>query len=267
MVVVAGWGVGVSGTSVVEVSAWNIVVLLIGGFFAGVINSMAGGGSMLTVPLLSLAGVGGTVANGTNRVAVLIQNTSSAFAYARRGVGDWRATMAAVVPVTVGGLAGAVFASRLDGESFERVFGVLMVPLLVLSLWKPSVEAERDPWPPWLAALVFLAVGFYGGAIQAGVGLIFLLVLARAGFDLVAANAMKTILILAITLVALPVFVFSGQVRWVAAVVLSVGMAAGGYVGANLAVEGGERLIRPVLIVVVLALAARMVGLWDLPGG
>lgn len=240
------------------------MLLLVGGFFAGVINSMAGGGSMLTVPLLSLAGVAGTVANGTNRVAVLIQNASSAYAYARRGVGNRAETVRVVVPVVIGSLAGSVVASQLDDRLFERIFGLIMLPLLVLSLWKPKAETAAEPWPPWITAVVFLAVGFYGGAIQAGVGLIFLLVLARAGFDLVTANAMKTILILAITMVALPVFIYNGQVRWLAAVILSVGMAVGGYAGANLAVDGGEKLIRPVLVVVVLALAARMIGLWDL---
>lgn len=242
------------------------LVLLIGGFFAGVINSMAGGGSLLSVPLLSLAGVGGTVANGTNRIAVLIQNITGAYGYARRDVGNRARTLQVLGPTVIGGLLGSLVASEIPDELFERIFGLLMLPLLALSIWKPKPDPDKAPWPTWVSFAVFVMVGFYGGAVQAGVGLIILLVLSRAGFDLVTANAMKTVVILAITLMAVPVFIYNDQVRWIPALVLSVGMGAGGYVGANVAVDGGERVIRPVLIVVVLALASRMLGLWDVIG-
>ncbi len=87
-------------------------------------------------------------------------------------------------------------------------------------------------------------------------------ILSRAGYDLVEANALKTLVILGVTLTAVPVFIYKGQVDWLAAVVLAAGMSVGGYVGAKFAVEGGERVIRPVLVVSVLALAGRMVGLY-----
>ncbi len=238
------------------------LTLLVGGFFAGVVNSMAGGGSLLTVPLLSLAGVGGTVANGTNRIAVLVQNAAGAYGFARRNVGNRRRTMEVLVPAGVGALIGAATASQIPDELFERLFGFLMLPLLVLTIWKPKVDQAVERWPRWFSGIVFLGVGLYGGAVQAGVGLIILLVLSRAGFDLVTANAMKTAIILVITAIAVPVFIVNDQVRWLPAAVLSVGMGVGGYAGANVAVSGGERLIRPVLVVVVLALASRMLGLW-----
>ena len=218
---------------------------------------------MLTVPLLSLAGVGGTVANGTNRIAVLIQNLAGAYGFARRNVSDRARTVAVLVPVMIGALAGSLVASQIPDDLFERLFGLLMFPLLILTLRKPAADAGSVPWPRWMTLAVFTAIGFYGGAVQAGVGLFLLLVLARSGFDLVTANAVKTILILAITAIAVPVFLYNDQIRWLPALVLSVGMGAGGYVGANVAVDGGERVIRPVLVVVVVALATRMLGLWD----
>jgi len=242
------------------------VVLLVGGLLAGIINSLAGGGSLLSVPLLSLAGVGGTAANGTNRIAVLVQNITGAYGYARRDVGDRRRTIQVLIPAMVGGLFGSLVASQIPDEVFERIFGLLMLPLLYLSIRKPKIDAEAEPWPLWISSLVFMGVGFYAGAVQAGVGLIILLVLSRAGFDLVTANAMKTVVILGVTLIAVPVFILNDQVRWIPAAVLSVGMGIGGYVGANIAVDGGERVIRPVLIVVVLVLASRMLGLWDAIG-
>lgn len=245
-------------------SAMDALLILVGGFVAGVINSMAGGGSLITVPLLSLAGVSGTVANGTNRVAVLAQSFSSAWGYQRKGVGDRAKTLAVLFPAALGGLVGSILASQIDDKVFERLFGALMLPLLALSIWRPKTSAAARPWPSWLTSVVFVGVGLYAGAVQAGVGMILLLVLSRAGFDLVTANAIKTVVVLAVTLIAVPVFLINGQVRWLEAGLLSLGAASGGYAGANLAVEGGERLIRPVLIVVVLVLASRMLGLWDL---
>ena len=243
-------------------SAWEALLIFGGGIFAGVINSMAGGGSLLTVPLLSLAGVEGLIANGTNRVAVVAQNASSGYGFVRRGVGDKQEILRILLPTMVGGLVGAAVVSQIDDELFEQIFGVLMIPLLGLSLWKPKAEASAEPWPYWLMAVTFFAVGFYGGAIQAGVGIILLLVLSRAGFDLVTGNAMKTFLILGISGVAMIIFIANGQVRWLPAGVLAAGMALGGYVGSQIAVDGGEKVIKPVLVVAVLALAARMIGFY-----
>jgi uncharacterized membrane protein YfcA len=247
-------------------SALDAIVLLIGGFFAGVINAMAGGGSLITVPLLALVGVGGTAANGTNRVAVLVQNGSSAWGYTRKGFGTGRDTLRVLAPAAVGALIGSIGASQIDDQLFERIFGLLMLPLLALSIWKPKAETAADPWPAWVSLLAFFVIGLYGGAVQAGVGLMLLLVLARAGWDLVTANSIKTQVILVITLIAVPVFIANGQVRWIPALVLSIGTGVGGYAGANLAIARGEELIRPVLIVVVLLLASRMLGLWELVG-
>ncbi len=244
-------------------SFWDGLLILVGGLVAGFINSMAGGGSLLTVPLLSLAGVEGLLANGTNRVAVLVQNLSSGYGYFRRDVArSWSLVLPVMIPCLVGGVVGAAVVSSLDDALFERIFGVLMLPLLALSLWKPKTTTSSEPWPLWLSSVVFFAVGIYAGAIQAGVGLILLLVLSRAGFDLVTANAIKTYVILGVTVLAAGIFLGQGQVRWLPAIVLSVGMAAGGYLGSQLAVDGGDRVIKPILVVSVLALAGRMIGLY-----
>lgn len=244
-------------------SGLDAVILLVGGVIAGVINSMAGGGSLLTVPLLSIAGVNGLDANGTNRLSVLIQGLTSGLGYVQGGVRPIQETVRILPPALVGGLIGAVGVSQLDDSAFEKLFGVLMIPLLVLALWKPKADVAPEPWPIWVQLVVFFGVGFYAGAIQAGVGIILLLLLARSGVDLVRGNAIKTFVIVAVTaIVALPVFLLDGQVRWGPALVLSAGTAAGGYLGARVAIRGGERLVKPVLVVAVIALSGRMIGLY-----
>ena len=111
-------------------------------------------------------------------------------------------------------------------------------------------------------AAIFFAIGFYGGSIQAGVGIFVIAALARSGLDLVRANAVKVILVGALTLVALPVFILHGQIDWPFALAMASGFALGGELGARAAARGGERLIKPVLVVSVLAMAGRMLGLY-----
>ena len=109
---------------------------------------------------------------------------------------------------------------------------------------------------------VFTGIGVYGGAFQAGVGLVLLAALTRAGYDLVAANNVKVLVNLVVTVFALPVFIVQGNVVWGPALVLAAGFMAGGWFGAKLAVRGGEQLVRVFMVVAALFLAGRLLGLW-----
>jgi uncharacterized membrane protein YfcA len=153
-------------------------------------------------------------------------------------------------------------------DTFERTFGIVMLLVLAPTLRAPrasttsSANAEREPWPSWLRTLIFFAIGVYGGSFQAGVGIALILALSRSGYDLVTANAIKVLVVGAVTLVAVPVFIFEGQVSWQPALILAAGFAVGGTVGVRIAVGGGEQVIRPVLGVAVIALAGRMLGFY-----
>ena len=234
------------------------------GVVAGVVNAMAGGGSLLTVSLLTVVGdLGGLVANGTNRIGVLTQNVASVAGFRREGVSGLRRAGPVLVPSLVGSLIGAYAVSNLLSDTaFERIFGILMVPLLILSLRPPKARGDDIVWPRALTVVVFFAIGLYGGAFQVGVGLILVLALSHAGLDLVNANAVKVVVIAVLTAVAVPVFILNDQVHWGFAVIVAVGFAVGGWLGARLAVRGGERVIRPVLVVAVVGLAGRMLGLY-----
>ena len=188
------------------------LVIFFGGLFAGTVNAMAGGGSLLTVPLLSLAGVEGLAANGTNRVAVLVQTGTAARGYVRRRVEGWAEALQVFPPTLVGGLVGAAVVSQLEDDTFERIFGLLMIPMLVLVLWRPDT-GNSDSWPRWVTLVVFFGVGLYAGAIQAGVGLLLLMVLARAGHDLVTANLIKSYVVIGVSIIACTIFIARGQAQ------------------------------------------------------
>jgi uncharacterized membrane protein YfcA len=169
-----------------------------------------------------------------------------------------------LVPVASGSIVGAVLVGRLADETFEQVFGFLMVPVLILSLRPPAARtvADGEGWSGHLTAVVFLGIGVYGGAFQVGIGLLLVLALSRSGLDLVVANSIKVIVIMVVTLAALPVFVIGDRIDWLPALVLAAGFAAGGATGARIAVAGGEKVIRPVLVLAVLGFAGRLIGFY-----
>jgi uncharacterized membrane protein YfcA len=249
-----------------DLSLAKAALLVAGGLVAGVVNTLAGGGSLLTVPLLVLLGLPGGVANGTNRVGVLLQCLSAAWGFRREGVFEPRHVLEAAAPVVAGALIGAFAIARVADATFERLFGVLMLVMLVPILRQVSGAGAARPgarrWPRGAALLAYFGVGLYAGAFQAGVGLPLLLALLYAGHDVVHANAIKVAVIAAATLAAVPVFALEGSVAWLPAALLAAGFSVGGSLGARFAVRGGERVVRPVLAVAVLALAARMLGLF-----
>jgi uncharacterized membrane protein YfcA len=245
------------------VAAYEVVLLIGGGIVAGIVNTLAGGASVLSVPLLVLVGLPGTVANGTNRVGVLVHNAVASWRFRVEGVSGLRAAIPVLLPVTVGSLAGAYLASLVADATFERLFGVVML-LLVLPMIAPlgrTARLERR-WSRAQTVVVFSLIGLFGGAFQAGVGLFLVAALAHAGYDLVEANSVKVVVNTVLTLAALVVFVARGQVEWIPGLVLSVGFAIGAVIGVRLAVRGGERLIRPALVAAVLMLAGRMLGFY-----
>ena len=242
---------------------YDVLLLVGGGLAAGVVNTLAGGGSLITVPLLVLAGVPGNVANGSNRIGILTSNLSAIAAFRRLGVSGASEAGRVLVPVAIGSLIGALAISRLADETFERIFGIIMIPFLLLSLRPPKVEAVGEqPWSGIFTMLIFLGVGLYGGAFQVGIGILLTVTLARSGMDLVVANSVKVMVSLVVTVFALPVFLLSGRVDWGPALVLAAGFAVGGALGARLTVTGGALLIRPVMGAAVLALAGRLLGLF-----
>lgn len=250
---------------------WYIYPAVIAaGFGCGFINTLAGSGSLITLPLLIFIGLPANVANGTNRVGVLIQNLVSAGSFRQQQMLDLRQGLMLATPAIFGSLFGAQIAVNLDEQMMRRTIGALMVVMLIIMLVHPDrwLRSPTEPVqhrPGWGQLLLFFAIGIYGGFIQAGVG-IFLLtgLVLSVGYDLVRANAVKVLIILCFTIFALVVFVLNGQVWWGIGLLLAAGNAVGGWVAARMAVERGAVFVRGLLIAVVVVSAAELLGLFDL---
>ncbi len=253
--------------------AWYLYPAIVGaGFIAGFINTLAGSGSLVTLPLLIFIGLPATVANGTNRVGILLQNVVSSSSFSRSGVLDLRGTIILGIPAILGSILGAQIAVNLDEVLMRRAIGVVMVLMLFVILLRPKrwLKGELEALegrPSLLHLVVFFGIGMYGGFIQAGVG-IFLLagLVLGVGYDLVRANAVKNGIVLLFTVSAILVFIRNDQVNWVVGLVLAIGNMLGAWVAARVAVDRGAVWVRRLLIAVVIVSAANLLGLFDLLG-
>jgi uncharacterized membrane protein YfcA len=234
------------------------------GLTAGFLNVMAGGGSMITLPILIFLGFPVAVANGTNRFAILVQNVVAVSSFRQQGYAGIRRPLAFALITLPGAIIGALIAVRVSEGLFRAVLaGVLLVAMVGLLAPRRSGDGqsvESGPKARLSAFIAFFAIGFYGGFIQAGVGFLIMLVLHQLlRFDLVRVNVYKVFIILMFSVPALSVFVVTGNVAWTTAVVLAAGNASGAVVATRLSVKGGERPIRIVVGIALLIMAVRLV--------
>lgn len=244
----------------------DLALIIASGLAAGFINAVSGGGAMLTVPALIFIGLPPGVANGTNRVAVFVQNIAALAAYQRLQVTNYQVGIALAVPATLGSLFGAIISVRLDDTLFRTILGVVLLLLIGPILAEPRLNARaatqghlsQTGWP---LRLIFFVLGVYGGLLQIGVGVFILVALsALGGIDLVLANGIKVFIVLCLTGLALMVFIAEGKIAWSAGLVLALSNATGAWFGAYWGVRKGAYWIRIVLTITVVVMALQLLG-------
>ena len=239
--------------------SWSALLALPAGFLAGVINTLAGSGSLVTLPLLVFLGLPAGVANGTNRIGVLLQSVVGAWEFRRGGATLPRNVWLPIAAAVAGSVVGAAIAVDLDQVLLERSIAVLMVVMLGVVLVRPNRWLRERPErtasrPAWLVAPLFFVIGLYGGFIQAGVGVLLLAAMVLGlGYDLVTANYVKLVVVLIYTVPAIGVFLANDQVDWMLGLLLAAGQAAGAWVAARFATtnERANIWVRRLLIAVV----------------
>jgi uncharacterized membrane protein YfcA len=241
---------------------YQAIILIVIGFMAGVINTLAGGGSNLSLPALMMYGLPADIANATNRVSVLMQSIVATRGFYQHDKIDSTSVKDSFIPLLAGGLVGAVIASYLNVELLKPV---LLGTMIVVSLWvvfksdteNNELENRKSCFDSKLTFFTTFAAGFYGGFIQAGVG--FVLIATFVGvlnYDLLRANAMNMVATAIFTSIALLIFIFRDQVAWLPGLLLGVGSIAGAQIGVRFAVEVKAKTLKILVLVMTIVASA-----------
>ena len=240
------------------------IVVVIVGVVAGIINTLAAGGSLLTLPVLMAFGLPPNMANGTNRIAIFLQNVVGVSSFHREKIMDFPSGFRVGIPAAVGAIAGAFIAVNLNDKAMKLAIAGVMILVFFLMLLKPNrwinSHEEHPPIPYWIQVIVFFFVGIYGGFIQAGVGFFLLTSLVLgSGFELVKANSLKLLIILLYTPIALLIFFLHGDVHIWMGLVLAAGNMTGALLGTRIAVKWGAVFIRYFVLVAILIAATKLI--------
>lgn len=247
-----------------ELGLWQALLLTAVGVVAGFLNVMAGGGSLLTVPVMVFMGLPGPVANGTNRIAILAQNLTAVTTFFRRGFSDFRLSLSLAACAVPGALAGALIGTQLDGPWFNRILALVMLGVMLVMHFDKGSARRPEHYQPsrkqlMRGHLMMVAAGFWGGFIQIGVGFIIMPILNRVmGLDLVRTNMHKVFIIAVYTVVALLVFVSQVELLWMVGLALALGNAIGGYLGAHFTISSGDKLIKLILNLVLIGMIIKL---------
>ena len=235
-------------------------LLVIVGIIAGFLNVMAGGGSMMVLPIMVFMGIPGNVANGTNRIAMLAQNLTAVTAFHRKGVANLKLSATLAICALPGAILGAYIGTQVEGRQFNLILAVVMIVVMIMMMFGGKSDSTgttgKENLIPRnrliLGHFLMLFAGFWGGFIMAGVGFIIIAITNRVmGMNLVDCNAHKVTIEIVFTVFALAIFASQLQLLWLAGLFLALGNAIGGWFGANYQMEKGADAVRKVLYVVL----------------
>ncbi len=227
-----------------DISFLEVSALLVLGYIAGIINTLAGGGSNLTLPALMVLGLPADVANATNRVGIFMQAIWGVRGFDQHGELPLQDIKGIFIPLSLGGVIGALAASYAPVTYLKPVLLITMISMSLIILFRPSVVLPEPGTPPnrvketWSSWVMLFISGLYGSFVQAGVG--FVLIIALAGtlrYDLVKSNALKLLCTLGFTTIALIIFIARGQVLWIPGLILATSMMLGAHHGVKLTIN------------------------------
>jgi uncharacterized membrane protein YfcA len=241
---------------------WYFPLLAVIGIAVGFLNVMAGGGSLISMPILIFLGLEPAMANGTNRVAILVQNITAVSTFRSRGYSEIRRSLGLGLCTVPGAVAGAIAAVAVDPILFKRILGAVLVAAVVLILRKKpsSPESAEGASRPALAYVAMVGVGFWGGFMQAGVGFLIMPVLYQLlRLDLVRVNMHKVFIVGIYTIPALLVFAIQGKVWWLGGFALAIGNALGAWFATRVTITHGERAVRVVFVAAVIVMGLKLI--------
>lgn len=257
--------------STYDIYSWQIISLLIfAGFLVGIINTLAGSGTIISYSLFMLLGLPANYANGTIRLGVIMQTLASSLNFKRQKVLDVKKGILLGIPTVIGSITGAQIAVNINKNIFEIIVGCVMLIMLFFIFYNPDrwikgkVEKVKEK-PTYIQFIIFFLIGIYGGFIHIGVGIFLLAALVlNAGYDLVKANALKVFIVLLYSPFALAVFMYNDHISYSMGLISSIGNIFGGYFASQFAVAWGAKIVRWILIVIIILFTAKLFGVFNL---
>ncbi|MGB5819285.1 MAG: sulfite exporter TauE/SafE family protein [Saonia sp.] len=243
---------------------YHYVLLVVVGFAVGFINTIAGGGSLLSLPVLIFLGLPPSVANGTNRVAIVIQTALATAGFKSKGVSTFPFNIYLGISALLGAILGASIAVDIKGETFNKILAIVMILVVLIIIFSPKIDVKElqerlSGKYLWIGIIAFFFFGVYGGFINAGLGFIIILFLHYVNrMTLVRANATKVAVVFIYTLSALAVFVFNDKVDWKVGLILALGNGSGAWLSSRISVKKGDGFIKTFLVVMVVAMAIKL---------
>ena len=244
----------------------KLLLLFAIGTIAGFINVNAGGGSSITLSTLIFLGLNSASANGTNRIGLLFQNILAVSSFHKQKIHQFRKSFILAIFTLPGAIIGAILSIRITDEWFHRILAIVMIGIVFTIIFSPSkhsTSSAKVVHNKWLIYPAMFGIGFYGGFIQVGVGFLLMASLYHIlKISLVQVNMHKVFIILLYTIPALYVFTKTGNVNWLYGLILAGGTSFGGWWGVKLAIKGGEKVIRYILIIAILVMALKLLGVF-----
>lgn len=265
-----------------DLDLWQNLLLAGVGILAGILNVLAGGGSLILMPTMIFLGMPGATTNGTARVAIFGQNVTAIAGFRQKGFSDFRLSFSLALCAIPGTFLGAYLGTQLTGTWFNRVLAVVMLGVLVTMILgerqkkkqkatlensvnateaddSHSNESTDQQHKLKTGHLLMVLVGFYGGFIQAGVGFIIIAILNNVmKMDLLRTNMHKVFIVAIYTVVAIGIFAWQDKINWTTGLFLMAGMSIGGWLGSHLAVNKGDSFIRVVLYTAIICMSIRL---------
>ncbi len=244
---------------------WYHYLLLIAvGFAVGFINTVAGGGSLLSLPILIFLGLPPSVANGTNRIAIVVQTAMATAGFRSKGVSTFPFNLYLGIAAFFGSILGAQIAIGIDERLFNKILAAIMVAVIVIIIFKPKTNLEKMQERLtgkylWLGIIVFFFLGIYGGFINAGIGFLIILYLHYTHYmSLVRTNATKVFVVFIYTIAALAIFIYNDKVNFKIGLVLALGNALGAWISSRLSVKKGDGFIKVFLLIMIAIMAVKL---------
>lgn len=248
----------------------EVIALIVSGVFVGFINTLAGGGTIISLSLFMFMGLPADVANGTNRIAVILQNFTSSASFKKQKLLDTKKAIKLAIPAVIGSVIGAQLSVQIDEDTFEKAIGLVMLMMIYFMVVKPDKwingqTSLQEKKVTWLQVVIFFFIGIYGGFVQVGVGYFLLAgIVLGAGYDLVRANAIKGFIVMLYTIFALLVFVLNDKVYWPYGLIHAIGNVTGAFIASRYALTWGAGFIRWFIIIIILITSADLFGIIDI---